>query len=156
MLRRVVVSPSTMNQNERAHLDALEHDSLASNAAIRAQAQRLQHQVLHAPRNVPGDKPSVLPVVQLWALSSVPGLVLMLMGTSSFGAMFTGAVGCVIGGFWAQVSPFKEKWLRHLPSFLGLALLINGILSLVVPVWALLLLSIAILPFTIPHLKDLA
>lgn len=88
----------------------------------------------------------------LWAVFSIPGTLLAVSHDYGVGlTLLGGVIYTVVGNFWAGLF-HGNFWLRWSPAFIGLSMMATAILSLFIPLGALLIVAVCGAPFGVSWL----
>jgi len=92
----------------------------------------------------------VLAYVQFWGMFSAPGLVWLFDNRwGIFSGTIAGLFICWIGWYWGQIIPTKNYIIKRGPGLVGVMLVLNSIVTLILPVVPLLILAMVLTPFGI-------
>ena len=153
-MTRVLVGSHAMTMELKQRHD---HESPGFQLASRSQAFSLEEAESFDSRPHPRrrrrpriQKESLLDWPLFWGLFSLPGLLLIIEG--SWGLIYTVIAGLILtalGKYWGAVCPTRNYILRWGPGLVGLMLVINGVLSALVPVKLLLIAALILTPFAV-------
>ena len=97
------------------------------------------------------EKTGVLAWCLFWGMFSLPGFMLFA-GPQQWGiihVILAGFLVTVVGRAWGTACPFRNYILKWGPGLVGVMLIINGLISLVVPPIILFIAALILTPFGI-------
>lgn len=90
----------------------------------------------------------ILTWIMCWGLFSLPGMMWFVRdGWGSGYGFVAGLFMCWAGWYWGQMCPFRNFILKRGPGAVGAMLLVNSILTLIIPPVLLLIVSLIVAPF---------
>jgi hypothetical protein len=138
-------------KHDRDHEAILRRQSLVVDKALQEQALKIERDL--AVRYPGKQKVSAVDLCCLWAVFAFPGLFMAGAGGWGVGRMLIGGVVVVcLGQCWAALCPMDHWFPKSAISFVGLALLISAILSVVIPITVLALIAVVSAPWAAVHI----
>lgn len=92
-------------------------------------------------------KDSIPTWILFWGLFSFPGLLLSVSDRwGFFSSILAGLVLCWLGVIWSKLCPARNYILRYGAGVIGVMLVINALITLILPAWALLIIAMVLFP----------
>jgi hypothetical protein len=92
----------------------------------------------------------VLDMLLLWALFSVPALIMLLDSNwSTLSAIMFGFICMFVGNLWKEVCPVNNRFVRHGITLFGVMLAATAFIGMFVPRLLLFFIAVALAPIAV-------